>query len=199
MPVVEYYFSVLSPFAYLAGDRLEGIAASHGADIAYFPIDIAAVGSETGWTPPAKRHPARLEYRLQELSRTARETGLPINLEPAHWPTDPLPASRAIAAAIIAGETPGKLIHAILGAVWAEELDIADAGVVDDLLTRCGIDPKSLEPLLHAGEAAYRGNSRAAPGRGVFGVPFYIVDGERFWGQDRLAALDRHFTSLHRS
>lgn len=196
MPVVEYYFSVLSPFAYLAGKRLEQIATSHGADIAYFPIDIAAVGGETGWTPPAKRHPARLVYRLQELSRIARETGMPINLEPAHWPTDPLPASRAIAAAIIAGETPGNLIHATIRAVWAEERDIAESRVVDDLLKESGIDPESLEPLLHAGEEAYRGNSRAAPGRGVFGVPFYIVDGERFWGQDRLPALDRHFNRL---
>ena len=192
---IEYYFSVLSPFAYLAGDRLERIAAARGADIAYFPIDIATVGGQTGWTPPAKRHPARLEYRLQELSRVSRTEGLAINLKPAHWPTNPLPASRAIAATILAERNPASLIRATLRAVWAEERDIAEPEVVAGILRACGIDPESLEPHLNAAEEAYWENTRAAPERGVFGVPFYIAEGERFWGQDRLTALDRHLNT----
>ncbi len=196
MIAVDYYVSVLSPFAYLAGDRLERIAEAHGASVGYFPIDIAAVGGETGWTPPARRHPARLEYRLQELARGSRETGMRINLKPAHWPTDPLPASRAIAAAILSGESPAALIRATLRAVWAEERDIGDPGTVDSLLAECGLDPRSLDSALRDGEALYRENTRNAPGRGVFGVPFYIVESERFWGQDRLPALERHLASL---
>ena len=196
MPDIDYYFSVLSPFTYLAGDRLERIAAAHGAGISYCPIDIASVGGETGWTPPAKRHPARLEYRLQELSRISGETGLPINLKPAHWPADPLPASRAIAATILTGRDPGPLVRATLRAVWAEERNIAEAETVTDIIRACGINPEALAPHLDAGEAAYRANSEAAPKRGVFGVPFYLAKGERFWGQDRLSALDRHLASL---
>ena len=196
MPDIDYYFSVLSPFTYLAGDRLERIAAAHGACITYRPIDIASVGSETGWTPPAKRHPARLEYRLQELSRISRETGLPINLNPAHWPTDPLPASRVIAATILTGRDPGPLVRATLRSVWAEDRNIAGSETVADIVRACGINPESLAPHLDAGEEAYRANSAAAPKHGVFGVPFYVANGERFWGQDRLSALDRHLASL---
>ncbi len=195
MTGIEYYFSVLSPFAYLASDRLERIAAARGAAIAYFPIDIAAVGGQTGWTPPAKRHPSRLEYRLQELARVSRTEGLPINLKPAHWPTNPVPASRAIAAAILAERDPAALIRATLRAVWAEERDIAEPEVVAGILGANGIDPDSLEPHLDAAEEAYWTNTRAAPERGVFGVPFYIAEGERFWGQDRLTALDNHLSS----
>lgn len=196
MPGIEYYFSVLSPFTYLAGDRLERIAEAHAAEVRYFPVDIARVGSETGWTPPAQRHPARLEYRLQELARASRETGLPIRLKPAHWPTDPLPASRAIAAAILLDMNPARLIRSTLRAVWAEERDIADPGVVEALLRDSGIGPRSIEPQLRRGEDAYWANSQAAPNRGVFGVPFYIAGEERFWGQDRLPALDHHLSSL---
>ena len=107
------------------------------ADIAYFPIDIATVGGQTGWTPPAKRHPARLEYRLQELSRVSRTEGLAINLKPAHWPTNPLPASRAIAATILAERNPASPIRATLRAVWAEERDIAEPEVVAGILRAC--------------------------------------------------------------
>ena len=196
MPDIEYYFSVLSPYTYLAGDRLEQIAAVHGARIIYVPVDIAAVGNETGWTPPAKRHPSRLEYRLQELSRIARQQEMPINLKPAHWPTDPLPASRAIAAAILAERDPAPLIRSTLRAVWAEERDIAERETVDSIVRASGIDSEELEPFLATAEAVYGTNSRTAPERGVFGVPFYIVDGERFWGQDRLSALDRHLATL---
>ena len=195
MPDIEYYFSVLSPYTYLAGDRLERIATSRGAGITYFPVDIATVGNETGWTPPAKRHSSRLEYRLQELSRISRQEDMPINLKPAHWPTDPLPSSRAIAAAILAGRDPAPLIRSTLRAVWVEERDIADRETVGAIVRASGIDPESLESLLADAEAVYWSNSRAAPERGVFGVPFYIVDGERFWGQDRLSALDQHLST----
>ena len=196
MPDIDYYFSVLSPFAYLAGDRLERIAAGHGARVRYHPVDIVAIGSATGWTPPARRHPARLEYRRQEMTRIAGEVGLPIRLAPAHWPTDPLPASRALAAAIAAagdsGGDPAPLIRAVLRAVWTEERDIGDPATVDAILRQQGYDPARLAPLLAAGEATYRADSAAAPERGVFGVPFYLVGEARFWGQDRLDALDRH-------
>jgi len=193
---IDYYFSVLSPFVYLVGDRLERIAAARGAAIDFRPVDIAAVGGATGWTPPAKRHPSRLAYRLQELRRTAGETGLPINLQPAHWPTDPLPASRAIAASVLAGADPAALVRATVRAVWAEEMDIAEPDTVRRLLADSGIAPESIQGHLEAGETRYRETTAAAPDLGVFGVPFFVVGEERFWGQDRLDALDRHLAAL---
>lgn len=196
MPAISYYFAVLSPFTYLAGDHLERIAARHGVPVNYHVIDIAAVGSETGWTPPAKRHPARAAYRLQDIARLARRENLPVNLQPAFWPTDPAPASRAFNAALLAGADVGPLARAIVRAVWAEERDIADPDTLDTILTENGIDPAALAPHLQAGAARYQQDTREAPERGVFGVPFYLVDDERFWGQDRLTDLDRHLAEI---
>ena len=69
MPTIEYYFSVISPYTYLAGDRLSNIAARHSADVVYRPLDVAALFSRTGGVVPKERHISRREYRLQELTR----------------------------------------------------------------------------------------------------------------------------------
>lgn len=192
MPRIDYYFSVLSPYAYLAGLGLEEIAARHGASITYMPLDIIALFGLTGGTPPRQRHPARQEYRLQELRRASARTGLKLNLKPAFWPTDPLPASKAVIACAAAGGPTGLLAHALLAACWAEERDIADPGVVAEVLEGSGIDAAALAPHLADAEEAYHANLGRAAAAGVFGAPFYIVGEERFWGCDRLDALDRH-------
>ena len=100
---VDYFFSTLSPYVYLAGTRLEQIAARHGATITYKPLDIMALFPRTGGTSPAERHPARMEYRAQELMRQSKKLGLTFHLKPAHWPTNPAPSSYAIIAAQNAG------------------------------------------------------------------------------------------------
>ena len=191
MPEIEYYFSVLSPFTYLAGDRLEQIAVRRNAVISHKPIDIIELFGRTGGVPPKDRHVSRQAYRLQDLSRTARLNRMSINLVPAHWPTDPQPASCAIISA--AGSRDGDLallVRCVLRSCWADDLDIADAGVVRDCLAEAGFSPElgndSSEPAL----AEYRANTEEAVGRGVFGAPTYVVGREVFWGQDRLPHLD---------
>lgn len=195
MRTIEYYFSLLSPFSYLAGDRLERIAKGNGAGIAYHPVDIVTIGNETGWTPPAKRHPARAAYRLQDLARLAAREDLPINLRPAHWPTNAGPASGTVAAAVLAGEDVAPLVRGFLGSVWAQERDIADTDTIATVLAENRIAPSALAPYLDEGDERFRTDTREAPGRGVFGVPFYIVDDERFWGQDRLDELKHYLAT----
>lgn len=198
MPHVDYYFSVLSPFAYLAGDRLEEIAARHGATIAYKPVDIMALFARTGGTPLGERHPSRLELRRQELDRQARKHGLPINAQPAHFPTNAAPASYAIIAAQTAAEEGaggdvGALVRCLLGACWAEERDIAQDEVIRACLEQAGFDPALADSGLLSGAETYARNLDEAVEAGVFGSPFYIADtGQRFWGQDRLEDLDAH-------
>ncbi len=194
MAHIDYYLSTLSPYAYLAGDRLERIAARHGASITYKPLDILALFARTGGSPPAERHPARKAYRAQELPRQAKKCGLPLNLKPAHWPTNPAPSSYAIIAAQKAGGgDPGALVHGILRACWAEDRDIAGDDVVRDCLTRAGFDPALADSGLLTGAETYATNLEEAVAAGVFGVPFYVVDsGQMFWGQDRLEDLDLH-------
>ena len=196
MTTVDYYFSVLSPFTYLAGDRLERIAAARGAAIAYKPVDVMDLFARTGGTPVKDRHPSRLAYRMQELKRLSARNGLPMNFQPAHWPTDQKPASALIVAAAMAGQDAGALTQAILRACWAEEKDVADPDTLAALADKAGIDLAALQPHLEAAAAAIGPTTDEAVERGVFGVPSYVVGDEIFWGQDRLDHLDEHLGTL---
>ncbi|WP_170339957.1 2-hydroxychromene-2-carboxylate isomerase [Ruegeria arenilitoris] len=198
MADIDYFFATLSPYSYLAGLRLEEIAAKHGATIAYKPVDIIALFGRTGGVPPKDRHPSRIEYRAQELVRQAKKTGLPFNLQPAHWPTNAAPSSYAIIAAIQDGSGDvGKLCHSFLRACWAEDKDIAQDDVIRDCLAGAGFDPALADSGLLVGAETYAANLEEAVDRGVFGAPFYITqDDQRFWGQDRLDDLDQHLATL---
>ncbi|TDK41296.1 2-hydroxychromene-2-carboxylate isomerase [Antarcticimicrobium luteum] len=189
---VDYFFSTLSPYVYLAGTRLEQIAARHGATITYKPLDIIGLFPRTGGVAPAERHPARMQYRAQELMRQSKKLGLAFNLKPAHWPTNPAPSSYAIIAAQAAGGGDmGALIHGITRAVWAEDRDIAEDTVLRACLEAAGFDPALTDSGLLAGAEAYAANLEEAAARGVFGSPFYITgEDQRFWGQDRLDDLE---------
>lgn len=194
MAHIDYYFATLSPYTYLAGTRLEQIAQKHGASITYKPLDVMALFARTGGTAPKDRHPNRQEMRLQELRRQAKKAALPLNLKPAHWPTNGAPAAYAIIAAQEAGGGDlGKLVHGITGAVWSAEKDIAEDAVIKAALEDAGFDPALADKGLFTAAETYARNLEDAVNAGAFGAPFYITDGdERFWGQDRLDDLDAH-------
>ncbi len=196
MTKIDYYFATLSPYTYLASTRFEQVAARHGAQITYKPVDIIALFGRTGGTPPKDRHISRIEYRAQELVRQAKKLGMPFNLKPAHWPTNGAPSSYAFIAAQNAGGSDlGALVHAITRSVWADEKDIAEDAVVKDCLKEAGFDPALSESGLLEGAETYAANLEEAVSAGVFGAPFYIVeDGQRFWGQDRIEDLDQYLS-----
>lgn len=195
MPKIDYYFSTLSPWAYLAGLRLEKIAAEHGAQITYKPLDILALFARTGGTAPADRHPSRMEYRNQELRRQAKKTGLPVvSARPTFWPTNPAPSSYAIIAAQAAGGGDvGQLTHQLMAQIWAEDKDISEEAVVQACLEAAGFDKGLTMSGMLEGAETYARNLEDAVDAGVFGAPFYVLDdGEKFWGQDRLDDLDAY-------
>ena len=196
MPHIDYYFATISPYTYLAGMRLEEIAAKHGATITYKPVDILQQFARTGGQPPKDRHISRQEYRAQELPRQARKLGMTFNLKPAHWPTNMAPSSYALIAAQNAGGGDlGALTHAFTRAVWAEEKNIAEDDVIRECLAVAGFDPALAESGLLEGAETYAQNLEDAVNAGAFGAPFYVVDdGARFWGQDRLEDLDLHLS-----
>ncbi len=198
MTQIDYYFATVSPYTYLAGTRLEEIAARRGATIAYKPLDILSLFTRTGGTAPKDRHPARQEYRAQELLRQAKKLGMPFNLQPAHWPTNPAPSSYAFIAAQNTGEGDlGALVAAFTRACWAEEKDIAQDDIIRECLSSAGFDPVLADTGLLQGAETYARNLEEAVERGVFGAPFYITeDDQRFWGQDRLEDLDAHLAQL---
>lgn len=199
MANIDYYFGTISPFAYLAGDRLERSAARHGATITYKPLDILQLFDRTGGVRPANRHPSRMDYRAQELIRWADHLGMALNLKPAHWPVNMAPSSYAIIAAQQAGGGDlGGLVHGFLHAVWAEDRDISDDPVIRDILATHGFDPALADKGLFVGAETYGRNLEQAVEAGVFGSPFLVVreSGQKFWGQDRLDFLDRHLATL---
>ncbi len=196
MAHIDYFLSTISPNVYMSGLQLEEIADRHGAAITYKPLDVIALFGRTGGVPPNERHPNRQEYRLQEMQRKSVITGLPLNLKPAFWPTNPAPSSYAVIAAQNAGGGDlGALVHSIARACWAEERDIASDDVIADCLEAAGFDRGLTLSGMLSGAETYAANLEEAVNRGVFGVPFYITDGDaRFWGQDRLEMLDMHLS-----
>ena len=194
MAHIDYYLATISPNCYLAGTRPAEVAAKHGATITYKPLDIMALFARTGGVPPGQRHPSRQEYRLMEMERASKLAGLPINLKPAHFPTNAAPSSYALIAAQKAGGGDlGALVFAITRACWAEEKDVADDAVIKACLEASGFDPSLSDSGLLAGAEAYEANLEEAVSVGAFGAPFFITDdGARFWGQDRIDQLDLH-------
>ncbi|MEL6478437.1 MAG: 2-hydroxychromene-2-carboxylate isomerase [Pseudomonadota bacterium] len=196
MARIDYFLSLMSPWAYFAGNRLEEIAARHGVETAYKPIDTAQVFPALGTLALPQRPPARKAYRLQELRRTSSRTGMPYHETPAHWPVDAAPASRALIALAEAGGNAGGFAQAVLRAVWAEQRDVSDPAVVAELIRGAGGDPGTMAEAMERAGEAYAANAEEAATRGVFGVPFYMVGEEMFWGQDRLADLDWHLARI---
>lgn len=196
MAAIDYYFSTISPWAYLAGDRLEQIAARHGASITYRPLDLMQLFDRTGGQRPQDRHPARLAYRNQDLPRVAADLGMPIRLDVPM--TNMAPSSYAVIAAQEGGADVGALVQGILAARFVEGRDVADDAVIRDVLAATGHDPAIADRGLFTGAEIYGRNLERAVAAGVFGSPFYIVaeSGEMFWGQDRLDYLDRHLATL---
>ena len=184
MAQVEYWFSPISPFTYFASDRLE----QTGLSIHYRPFNIPTVFAETGGVPVPKRSPQRQAYRLQEIARLSKKTGLPVNVQPAFFPVD---ASRACQWMIIArdaGADIGPLARALLSAVWAEEKDISDFGTLTAMSEQLGLGPQWLSDAADAGHLL-EAETQAAIDAGVFGSPFYKVGDQVFWGQEKIDEL----------
>lgn len=192
MPHIDYYFSTISPYAYLAGGRLEEVAAKHSASITYKPLDIMALFGRTGGVSPKDRHPSRQEYRAQELVRQADKLGMPFHLKPAFWPTNMAPSSYAVIAAQNEGSGDlGALCRGLMRCCWAEEKDISQDDVIKGCLSEAGFDPSLADSGLLVGADTYSRNLEDAVAAGAFGAPFYVTGSDvRFWGQDRLADLD---------
>lgn len=198
MAHIDYYLATISPSCYLAGTRMEAVASTHGASVTYKPLDIMGLFGRTGGLPPGQRHESRQAYRMQELRRQSAKTGHPLNLKPAFFPTNPAPASYALIAAQKAGGGDlGALVFALTKACWAEDRNIAEDDVIRAALEGAGFDGDLVNSGMLSGAEEYAHNLEDAVMAGVFGAPFYVVDGdELFWGQDRIEDLDTYLSGL---
>jgi len=191
---VDYYFSPQSPWTYLGHERFAQIARAAGAAVRVLPIDLGGVFPVSGGLPLGQRAPQRQAYRLLELQRYSDQLHAPLNLQPKYFPVSGDAASRLIIAVDLndGADAAMKIGGAIFTAVWVRERNIADAQVLAELLAECGLSPERLQQSLSPDiQRRYEANTRQAIDAGVFGAPSYVIDGELFWGQDRLDFVER--------
>jgi 2-hydroxychromene-2-carboxylate isomerase len=193
----DYFFAPQSPWTYLGHARFVALAKKHGVQIEPKPCDLGKVFNASGGLPLAKRAPQRQAYRLVELKRWSEYLQLPLNLQPQFFPVPGDAAARLIIATRLAHgtDTALDLTGAVARAVWAEEKNIADDGTLAAIAGACGLDGKMLLKSSETAsiEAEYARCTEQAIAANVFGVPWYVVNGEGFWGQDRLDFVERVF------
>lgn len=190
---IDYYVTLVSPWAFMGHDRLVKIAAENDAVINILPVNFGRVFSETGGLPLAKRSQQRQDYRLQELARWKEELDLPIHIHPKFFPaSDQIPALMVMAAKQ-QGFASVALGGNFLRAVWIEEKNIADKATAIEIADGLGINGQKLFDDSQSPEysAAYNNNTEIAIRRGAFGAPSYIIEEEVFWGQDRLHFVEK--------
>lgn len=194
---IDYYFSVVSPWAYFGDQRFRAMAKKHGFTIRYHPQLSPVLFPATGGLALKDRAEPRKAYRMTELDRWRKHLGININLTPKFFPVPEAPASKLILAAIDAGHDVGELVHALGRATWVEERDISDPATLTDIATACGLDGAALikASLDPAYDDKLNAEAQAAIARGVFGYPTYALSDELFWGQDRLDFLERALQS----
>jgi 2-hydroxychromene-2-carboxylate isomerase len=193
MKRVDYYFWINSDWAFLGADRLEAIAAKHGAQLSYMPVDLPYVYSRTGGILLSARAPERQRYRIVELQRFGRQLGIHVNPLPRYMCPNGDLASKVVIAAKHRGLSLLELTKAIFKAEWQDERDISDSDTLRRIVAGAGFDGDALLDDAQFGrfDDEYRSNTEQAIAAGAFGSPSYVYRGELFWGQDRLDFLDR--------
>ena len=197
--MIDYYFAPNSPWTYLGHARFAAIAKAAGAAVRVLPVDLGGkVFPISGGLPLAKRAPQRQAYRLMELKRFSEYLNAPLTVQPKYFPVNSDDAARLIIAVDLHDGTDAamRMTGAVLAAVWAQERNIADAKVLAELLKECGLSAQRLElSYSQTVQERYEANTQQAIDKGVFGAPSYVIDGEIFWGQDRLDFVERKLGS----
>jgi 2-hydroxychromene-2-carboxylate isomerase len=188
--VIEFWFDFSSPYGYFAAAEIDRLAAETGRTIVWRPVLLGVVFQSTGMQPLAET-PLRGDYARHDWARIARLTGVPFQL-PTRHPIAAVAASRAFY--WIEQRDPAAAIsfaRRIFHAYFAEDAAIDHIDVVGDVAQQAGVDRTGLlAALQNAGtKAAFRARTDEALAKGVFGSPYCIVDGEPFWGWDRLAMM----------
>jgi 2-hydroxychromene-2-carboxylate isomerase len=192
---IDYYLAPMSPFVYLGHARFAAMAKQADASVRVLPMDLGGkVFPISGGLPLGKRAPQRQAYRLLELQRFSDVLGVPLNLQPAYFPVAGDDASRLIITvqSVDGSGAAMRLTGALLSAVWAQQRNIADEAVLMAVLAEHGLPADRLAASRSmAVQQTYDANTQQAIDAGVFGAPSYVIDGELFWGQDRLDFVQR--------
>ena len=192
---IDYYLTPVSPWTYLGAERFRKIAEDAGCDVRVHLVDYGTIFPQSGGLPLPKRAPQRLAYRMSELKRFRDFLNIPLVPEPNFFPSKTRASTYAIMATIeLNGHHTGLIAsEAILAGLWAENLDMDDHDQITNQLNNAGLDASAI--MAYAAENIEKfdqkitDDTEKALANNVFGAPSYVVDGEVFWGQDRLDLL----------
>ena len=195
MQTLDYYFAPQSPWVYLGHERLARIAAAAGGAVRVLPVDLGGrVFPVSGGLPLGQRAPQRQAYRLLELKRFSEWLKLPLHVKPQYFPVAGDDAARLIIAVDQQDGSAAAMQIAghVMRAVWVEQRNIAQPGTLAELLAEAGLPAARLEASRAPEvQAQYERYTQQAIDAGVFGAPSVVIDGEIFWGQDRLDFVER--------
>ena len=189
---IAFYFDFASPYGYLASTKIDALAGKHGRSVDWRPIMLGAAMKVTGGRPLVQI-PLRDDYSRRDMPRFGRYLGVPFEFPPT-MPILTLAAARAYYWCRDGDpDLAHRLAKALCHAHFGEGRDIAQPEQVAQVAATLDIDPQALQEAIQTPEIKERlkAETSAALEAGVFGSPFFIVDGEPFWGADRLDQLDR--------
>lgn len=189
---IDFYFDFSSPYGYFAAEKIDALAARFGRTVLWHPFLLGATFKVTGLAP-LPTIPLKGAYSLHDIDRSARFFDVPFKL-PTAFPIPTLHAARCFL--WLHDRSPAKAREfglAAYRAYFVNDVNISDLGVVLDIAAGLGVDKDELSAVLAGTEIKARlaAEVELALSRGVFGSPFIIVDGEAFWGADRLPQVER--------
>jgi 2-hydroxychromene-2-carboxylate isomerase len=190
---VDFYFDLSSPYGCLASQKIEAVVHRHGRTLAWHPMLLGVVFKKTG-TAPLTEIPLKGEYSKRDFARSARFHGLPVFEMPPRFPIPTQVPARLLMWLKL--HSPGRMVpatKAFFHAYFYKHIDISIAENALAVLAPLEIDQTAGHAALESPEVkdALREEVDGAIARGVFGSPFFIVDGEPFWGLDRLDQFER--------
>ena len=190
---IEFHFDFSSPYSYIASEQIEPVAQRHGRTVDYKPVLLGAVFKASGSAPLTELYAPKASYAKRDFERSARYAGVPYQL-PSRFPIASLAAKRSVVwLQQHRPERAAPFIHAVYRAFFVDDRDISDAAVVAEIAREVGIDPAELAAGVQQPEIKERLKTLVdqAIQAGIFGAPTIIVDGEVFWGNDRIPQVER--------
>mgnify|MGYP000850453230 CR=1 FL=1 len=191
-PTVELFYDIGSAYSYLAATQMDALTARTGAELRWRPFLLGGVFKATGNDMPA-RIPHKARWMLGDLARWSTRYGVPFRM-PSHFPLVTITTQRALVAAdrLFGMEAQKQLALALFRGFWADDRDVSDRGVIGEIAAGLGLDAPRLVAGIDAQETkdALRAATDEAVARGAFGAPAMFLEGELFWGNDRLPLLE---------
>jgi 2-hydroxychromene-2-carboxylate isomerase len=189
---IDFYFDFSSPYSYIASEWVEALAARHGRTVTWRAILLGAVFQVAELKSPVS-YPMKREYSLRDFERSARFAGVPLKV-PDKFPIPTQNAARVFWWLQSRDDASAKgWARHCLRAFFARGVDLSDVAALKGLAAEFGLDPAEAEAVWSDPEwkARLKAANDAAIAAGVFGAPFFVIDGEPFWGNDRRAQIER--------